>query len=81
MSTGHFTFKWNDPTGEVQEVYVTGTFDAWGKSTPLTREGDAFVARVELPLEKHQYKFVVDNEWVIDPDARKEFEDGIENNI
>lgn len=81
MTTGFFTFKWNDPSGEVQEVYVTGTFDAWGKSTQLFKEEDAFVARVELPVEKTQYKFVVDGEWVIDPNARKEFEDGIENNI
>lgn len=43
----------NHPAGE---VYVTGTFDNWGKSTKLEQEGDAFVARVELPIEKTLYK-------------------------
>lgn len=38
------------------EVYVTGTFDNWEKSTKLEKEGDAFVARVELPIEKTLYK-------------------------
>lgn len=43
----------NHPAGE---VYVTGTFDNWEKSTKLEQEGDAFVAKVELPIEKTLYK-------------------------
>ncbi|KAI5841419.1 hypothetical protein DFP73DRAFT_555684 [Morchella snyderi] len=76
--TGYFTFKWAYPAGE---VYVTGTFDNWGKSTKLEKEGEAFVAKVELPVEKTLYKFVVDGNWVVDHTARKEFENGIENNL
>lgn len=38
------------------EVYVTGSFDDWGKSTKLNKEGDAFIATVSLPSEKILYK-------------------------
>lgn len=39
------------------EVYVTGTFDDWGKSVKLEKEAGGFVKRVDLPLgEKIYYK-------------------------
>ncbi|KAG0641457.1 hypothetical protein HOY80DRAFT_883151 [Tuber brumale] len=77
--TGSFTFKWAQPAGE---VYVTGSFDDWGKSTKLTKEGDAFVATVSLPSEKILYKYVVDGNWTVDITARREAgDDGIENNV
>lgn len=38
------------------EVYVTGSFDNWGKSTKLNKQGDAFIATVSLPSEKILYK-------------------------
>ncbi|PUU83949.1 hypothetical protein B9Z19DRAFT_1098358 [Tuber borchii] len=77
--TGSFTFKWAQPAGE---VYVTGSFDDWGKSTKLNKEGDAFIATVSLPSEKILYKYVVDGNWIVDTTARREAGgDGIENNV
>ena len=39
------------------EVFVTGTFDDWGKTVKLDRVGDSFVKEVTiLPVEKVQYK-------------------------
>lgn len=40
------------------EVYVTGTFDDWGKTVQLDRVGDIFVKEVSLPAtsDKIQYK-------------------------
>jgi hypothetical protein len=76
--TGFFTFKWNYPA---REVYVTGTFDGWGQSTKLEKDGDAFIAKVKLPVAKTLYKFIVDGNWVVDQSARKEFDDGNENNL
>lgn len=40
------------------EVYVTGTFDDWGKTVRLDRNGEVFEKEVELPAteEKIQYK-------------------------
>ncbi len=39
-------------------------FDNWSKSEKLVQNGDVFEKRVALPLEKINYKFVVDGSWV-----------------
>ncbi|RAH50730.1 carbohydrate-binding module family 48 protein [Aspergillus brunneoviolaceus CBS 621.78] len=63
------------------EVYVTGTFDDWGKTVRLDRNGEVFEKEVELPAteEKIQYKFVVDGIWTTD--NRVPEEDDGDNNI
>ncbi|KPM44598.1 hypothetical protein AK830_g1965 [Neonectria ditissima] len=68
---GSFTFKWEHPA---EEVYVTGTFDSWTKSVKLEKEGNVFQKTVDLKdaSEKIYYKFVVDNNWVINESAPKE---------
>lgn len=38
------------------EVFVTGTFDDWGKTVRLDRVDDGFAKTVSLPIEKVQYK-------------------------
>jgi hypothetical protein len=37
-------------------VFVTGTFDDWGKTVKLDRVGDIFVKEVSLAPEKTHYK-------------------------
>ena len=41
-----------------EEVYVTGTFDGWGKSQQLEKVGDVFEKKVKLldPTDKIFYK-------------------------
>lgn len=43
------------------EVFVTGTFDDWGKTVQLDRNGDVFEKTVSLPDtdEKIQYKVCI----------------------
>ncbi|KAJ5188474.1 Immunoglobulin E-set [Penicillium cf. griseofulvum] len=73
---GTFTFKW---PGNASEVFVTGTFDDWGKTVKLDRVGDIFVKEVTIsPVQKVHYKFVVDGIWTTDPNIREE-EDGHNN--
>lgn len=45
-------------THPASEVYVTGTFDDWGKTVKLDKKGDAFEKLVTLPKtdEKVFYK-------------------------
>jgi hypothetical protein len=31
-------------------------------------EADGWICRVDLPAGKHLYQFVVDDEWITDPD-------------
>lgn len=75
---GSFVFRW---PREANEVFVTGTFDDWGKTVQLEKKGNVFEKEVHLPAieGKIQYKFVVDGAWVTDSDARQE-SDG-HNNI
>lgn len=37
-------------------MFVTGTFDDWGKTVRLDRVDDGFAKTVSLPIEKVQYK-------------------------
>ncbi|KAI5794585.1 hypothetical protein FPQ18DRAFT_156046 [Pyronema domesticum] len=78
--SGFYTFRWDRPA---TEVYVTGSFDNWSRSTKLEKDGDVFIKRVELPTDKNvTYKFVVDGDWVIDPNAPIDTdENGIQNNL
>ncbi|RAK99811.1 carbohydrate-binding module family 48 protein [Aspergillus ibericus CBS 121593] len=75
---GSFTFRW---PYSASEVFVTGTFDDWGKTVQLDRIGDGFEKEVSLPAtdEKIHYKFVVDGFWTTDSGAPEE-DDG-NNNI
>jgi Glycogen recognition site of AMP-activated protein kinase len=75
---GSFVFKWPHP--DADEVYVTGTFDDWGKTQKLEKVGDIWEKDVELPAndQKYLYKFVVNGEWVTDHEAPKE-DDGHSN--
>lgn len=79
-----FTFRW--PEGP-QEVLVTGSFDKWQSKIPLVKEADGSYA-VTIPLkfedegERLYFKFIVDDEWVVSKDYRKEFDsNGFENNF
>ncbi|OAG11685.1 uncharacterized protein CC84DRAFT_1107380 [Paraphaeosphaeria sporulosa] len=76
---GKYTFTWEH---DAQNVYVTGTFDDWQKTVQLHKEDGIFKKTVELPQAKHQYKFVVDGNWVTNESAPKEADaSGIFNNV
>jgi hypothetical protein len=58
-------------------VAVAGSFNDWNPTaTTMFREGDAWVARVDLPAGKTTYKFVVDGRFTIDPANPTIEEDG-----
>lgn len=72
------------PSDVKSDVYVTGTFDNWTKSTKLfkKRDGPGYLITVEVPNEKNYFKFVVDGSWVTSPSFKIESdENGIENNV
>ncbi|KFA73266.1 hypothetical protein S40288_08616 [Stachybotrys chartarum IBT 40288] len=79
---GSYTFKWDQPA---EEVYVTGTFDGWTKSVKLDKIGDVFQKTVEVKApegaSKIYYKYVVDNQWILNESAPKEADhEGNDNN-
>lgn len=49
-------------------VYLAGDFTNWQHDKiPMTLEGNTWKAEVCLPGGKHHYKFIVDEEWILDP--------------
>lgn len=52
-----------------REVFVLGDFNRWQPRThPLKKEKNGvWESRVVLQHGRHEYKFVVDGQWVCDP--------------
>jgi 1,4-alpha-glucan branching enzyme len=54
-----------------QRVSLCGGFNAWSpEATPMNRQdGGLWEASLALPPGRHEYKFVVDGQWLPDPNA------------
>ena len=51
-------------------VYVAGTFNEWDtKKHRLTLKNNAFRTSLPLPKGRHEYKFVINDVWCIDPEC------------
>jgi len=53
-----------------RQVFLAGTFNRWDPTrTPLAAAGETgfFTVSLDLPKGRHEYKFVVDGEWLVDP--------------
>ncbi|MGA2265124.1 MAG: glycogen-binding domain-containing protein [Phycisphaerae bacterium] len=60
-----FVFK---PQSEAREVSVAGNFNGWQR-LPMQRQQDGtFVRVISRAPRAFEYKFVVDGNWVPDPD-------------
>ncbi len=56
------------PGDGVKEVLVAGDFSDWRPVRMIRRKDGTFVKNVSGVNEKLAYKFIVDGEWVVDPD-------------
>ncbi len=62
-------FKVTAPPGS--EVFVAGTFNDWNPSShPMRDNPDSglFKTAMLLPVGRHEYKYIVNGEWLIDAD-------------
>jgi 5'-AMP-activated protein kinase regulatory beta subunit len=69
-----------------KQVHLAGDFNNWDPTELRMRHKqkgqDVFVATVDLQPGRHQYKYVVDGEWMCAPDAPCECAcEGVENNV
>lgn len=65
-------------------VVLSGTFNFWHQSEILFgREGDEWICRIDLEPGKHAYKFIVDGNWLLDPENPNTEEDdyGVRNSV
>lgn len=55
------------------EVYVAGSFNEWKpECTPLKQAGDGrWVGALSVKPGRHEYLFVVDGQWMPDPNAKE----------
>lgn len=75
------TFIW--PRTDAASVVLTGTFDNWSKSIPLTKSLNGFTGSIKIPWNKTiAYKYIVDGNWSLDDSKPKRVElGGYVNNV
>jgi len=74
------TFTW--PSTDPAEVVLTGTFDDWTKSVPLTKTETGFTGTIQIPWGSEvQYKFVVDGNWVACQEQPVTLDGSNDNNV
>jgi 1,4-alpha-glucan branching enzyme len=54
--------------GNVRDVQVAGSFTRWQPVAMKRCKDGHFSATVSVPAGSHEYKFVVDGNWMTDPD-------------
>ena len=80
-----FTFSYKFEKGKkLNNVFLCGSFTNWKEKIPLTFDplSERWSTIVKLKKGKYFYKYVVNNEWIINPKERNERgNDGIVNNV
>ena len=58
---------------EAKEVYVAGSFNGWvPQKSPLSPTGNGhWVGNLTIGPGRYEYLFVVDGQWLTDPNARE----------
>lgn len=69
-----------------KQVLLSGSFNKWSeKSDPMKQDHSGTWKKIKVLAKgkKHQYKFIVDGEWKLDPDcsATSLNQDGTLNNV
>jgi len=66
------------------KVYIAGSFNEWSTiQTAMEHVNDGWMAEVNLKPGKYEYKFIVDGEWITDPNnkLREGNDDGDYNSV
>jgi 1,4-alpha-glucan branching enzyme len=65
------TFALSEPNAK--HVSLCGEFNGWASdATPMKRDdGGNWETTVALPPGRYEYKFIVDGQWIPDPQARE----------
>lgn len=64
----HVRIEMRAPPGS--EVFVAGSFNAWNPRQIRLKEhpqGGLFTTTLVLPPDRHEYKFIINGEWHVDP--------------
>jgi hypothetical protein len=80
---GNTTFRLKG-YAEARIVALAGSFNNWDQSQYVFgREGDEWICRVDLEPGEHAYKFIVDGNWLLDPENPNTKDDdyGVKNSV
>jgi acetyl esterase/lipase len=73
---GNTTFRLSGHSS-AKRVTVAGSFNGWDSRHLICgRDGAQWVCRVDLPSGRYTYKFVVDDDWILDPANPARADDG-----
>jgi len=58
---------------KAKHVSLCGEFNGWASDATLMKRDDGgnWETTVALPPGRYEYKFVVDGQWILDPQARE----------
>ena len=56
------------PGNGVKKVALAGDFNGWTPTTMRKQKDGTFVANLALSPGSYDYKFIMDGQWVVDPD-------------
>ncbi|MGC9454817.1 MAG: glycogen-binding domain-containing protein [Phycisphaerae bacterium] len=56
------------PSNEAKQAYVAGDFSGWQPVRMRRNKNGEFVAVMPVPPGTHEYKFLVDDDWTVDPE-------------
>ncbi len=76
---GDTTFRYDTQGQTISAVYVAGSFNGWNpQADAMTNtQGSIWEVTLTLPEGDHQYKFVVDGNWINDPSNNNKAPDGL----
>jgi hypothetical protein len=68
-------FTWTLNPDPKTKMEIAGTFNSWQR-VPMTYERATgnWVFNIELPLGHYQYKYIVNDEWKVDPSKPTEYD-------
>ncbi len=64
--TVRFSFK---PAVTAKDVGLAGNFNDWQIVKMIKQKNASYAAIVPLPPGSYEYKFVVEGQWIVDPDT------------
>lgn len=56
------------PSDGVKTVMLAGNFNDWTPAAMKKQKDGSFAVTVALAGGSHEYKFIVDGQWIVDPD-------------
>lgn len=64
--TVRFSFK---PVATAKTIGLAGNFNDWQIIKMIKQKNGGYSVTVSLPQGSYEYKFVVDGQWIVDPDT------------